>query len=841
MGSLSTDVGAKTDEQPQHQVNLGCYNIYKKEVTNAMYNACVATGACVPVQPRDNTPTAHVNDPAFSNYPVVGVDYNMATEYCTWAGARLPTEAEWEYAARGTKLFTYPWGNNDPACNLADSKGCLNPDDTEKVGNLSAGNSPLQLMDMAGNAWEWVFDWYDATYYQNSPSDGPTGPINGFWKVVRGGGYNSVPAFLRSANRHAGDPYKPYYNVGFRCASGAFTVADGYVPPNPNLHHIPLDGSVDDDDPKIPHFQIQWGVGPANCPDVGGNLHFEVTILPHPDVTLTSFSVDGNEFTCTWDDGSQTYQCMGPDSQTANPNYNVKFCTHANGEPDHCLVGLQVPKPTNCDHGQYPQELTYFLGCPQDGFVKVTFHSDPVINWTTAEIDGGIAMNCITNAVKDLVCLAKDAPPGGPYVFHLKGTDATNTPYEAWINANPNPNCPQGTKDFKGILYPYCDVSGPFTSMDFVTSLPGDPILNVGGTAVVLDVTSPGWAVGALDPALQGMTVPYAMGIDPNMLSFGTVAVPVCSEGGMGFFTVDSTCDQTLGPVLILKLIPGNILPTKFTINGIVITWMPDIPGGDTMTYLVPTTWWGQEVTVMMTFPQSEVMHKVDVPADCLPGGGSKVLVTSECENSNPIAVISFWPPVQILQAVKFNGEPDSLASCTPVDPTHFHCPLNPAWEGTSISAEVLLSGNSTTQTFSVQQCVQQTSCICRITAPECLTSTSFGFNVDTCVTNPVGLVPQTVTANDGTNSYSCQLTGVTGQVYCGGSIPSSSGPLSVCFMQQGSQAQQCCTFPNFGNTIPSCKNFCSSQQDQGSCVSAGCKWVEGKPLTGGPSTFTCQ
>jgi formylglycine-generating enzyme required for sulfatase activity len=852
MGSLPNDPGARADEQPQHDVTLSCYNIYKKEVTNAMFNKCVAAGACVPVQVRDNNPTKHVNDAAFADYPVVGVDYNMASEYCTWAGGRLPTEAEWEYAARGSDTLTYPWGNNDPTCSLANSKACLTPEDTEKVGLLLAGESPFKLMDMSGNAWEWVFDWYAKDGYSKSASTDPIGPMAGFWKVVRGGGYNSIPALLRSASRHSGDPYKPYYNVGFRCVTAPLTLPDNYTPPNPNKHELALDGPVDDDDPGNPGTQVGWDIGHVNCPDGNGNIHFAVTVIPHPFATLTSFTVDGNDFTCTWDDGSQQYQCVGPNSATADPNYNIKLCMHAESGDDGCVLGLQVPKPTNCDQGQYPQELTTSLGCPQGGFIKVSFHSDPVITWDTKESDGGLAMSCMVDAANNLVCMAQDVPPGGPYVFHLKGKDAANVPFEAWIDADPSPTCPQGTNDFKGSLIAYCNnINTPMTSMNFITDLPGDPILQVGGTDVTLHVVTPGWAAGLLDPSLQGMTVPYAMGMAPEFLSFGTIAVPDCSKEGVGFFVVRSICDQTKGPILYIQLIPANILPTKFTINGVVIPWSPDTPGGDTMTYAVPVAWWGQELTLVMTFPQSEVMHKITVPADCLPGEDKKVYVSSECEKGSPIAVISFWPPVQILQAVKFNDEPDSLASCTQVDPTIFHCPLNPAWQGTSISADVQLSGDWMSQTFPVQQCTQQTSCICRILAPECLTTTTFGFAVDTCVTNPVALVPQTVTANDGTNSYSCQFTGTLGQVYCGGSIPSSSGPLSVCFLQEGSQTQQCCTFPNFGNTIPSCANFnpnpgqpgqpgqapCSSFTSPNTCPSNRCKWVQG-PTGGGGS---CQ
>ena len=839
MGSLATDVGASADEQPQHEVTLGCYNIYKKEVTNAMFNQCVATGACVPVQARDNTPTAHINDPAFADYPVTGIDYNMASEYCTWAGARLPTEAEWEYAARGSKILAYPWGSNTPDCTLANSKGCLTPEDTKKVGLLSAGNSPFGLFDMAGNAWEWVFDWYAANGYSKSASTDPIGPATGFWKVVRGGGYNSLPAMLRAANRHAGDPYQPYYNVGFRCVTGPFTATEGYVPPNPNLHNIPLDGPVDDDDPGNPGFQVQWGISPANCPDGNGKLHFDITLLPHADVTLVSFNVDdGADFNCTWDDGSQLYHCVGPDSPALNPNYTALLCTHIEGQSDICLMNLQIPRAQNCDSKQYPFFVKYSLDCPQGGFIKATFSTDPVLTWDITEIDGGVAMACVVNASNELVCMAQDVPLGGPYVFHLTGKDASNAPHEISVTANPNPNCPQGNKDFKGILFPTCMDTDPFTTMNFVTDLPGDPILEVGGVAVPLFVTSPGWAWGALDPALQGMTVPYAMGINPDMLSFGTVYVPVCEKSDFGFFNGYPYCDGKGNSVIKIVYTPASQTVAQLTINNVVTPWVPDTPGGNTMTYIVPLGLWGQEVPIEIKFgnpANSTVFHKILAADGC---SNFSMVAGAGCENGSPIFDMVILSGSRTLQAMKINGDDYDITQCSAFDPGHYHCPLPTSLEGWTFTVEVQADGQWSSGVYFFENCGQTSSCICRITAPDCLSTSAMGFTVDTCVKNPVALVAQSVTATDGTTSYDCVVTGAVGSAYCGGTIPATSGPLTVCFVQQGSQAQKCCSFPNFANSIPSCVNWhpeptgCSQYKNEASCVKAGCTRVL-NPFTG--------
>jgi formylglycine-generating enzyme required for sulfatase activity len=461
MGSLASDPGAKANEQPQHNVTLGCYNIYKKEVTNAMYNKCVAASACLAVEPQANKPAAHASDPAYADYPVVGVDYNMASAYCTWARARLPTEAEWEYAARGLQTLAYPWGSSAPACTLANSKGCLTPEDTEKVGLLPNGQSPFTLLDMAGNAWEWVFDWYDASYYANSAGTNPTGPLNGSLKVVRGGGYNSVAAMLRTANRHAGYPYTPYSNAGFRCVSAPITLASNYVPPNPDLHHIP-DGPIDDGDPDDP--------------------------------------------------------------------------------TSSCIV--------------------------------------------------------------------------------------------AWCN-------------------------GPAPSLN-----------------------------------------------------------------------------------------------------------------------------------------------------------------------------VTYWPSTRVFVNAEANGNP---LACSQVDPDTVECPLPLALQGTTMSGEACFDDGCETADYAVPVCtsttVTPTSCVCRVTAPDCLTTSSMGFNVDTCVLDPHPLVPGSVTATDGINNYSCSFTGTVGQVYCGGVIPSSSGPLTVCFTQEGFSDQKCCYFPDFANSLPNCSNYnpnpqqpnCSQYTDANSCRAAGC------------------
>ncbi|HEY3357498.1 MAG TPA: SUMF1/EgtB/PvdO family nonheme iron enzyme [Polyangia bacterium] len=216
---MGSDGGAP-DERPVHAVAIGAFAMDRYEVTNRRYEACVAAGRCAAPRLLSSHLRAHyLDDRTFADYPVVFVDFDQASEFCEHAGGRLPTEAEWELAARGTKdARTYPWGDDPPDCsraNLGGPGGCAN--DTDRVGRRPAGASPYGAQDMAGNVWEWTADWYDARYYERSPGRDPRGPAEGTLKVVRGGCWQSGADSLRSTCRKAELPATWAYNVGFRC------------------------------------------------------------------------------------------------------------------------------------------------------------------------------------------------------------------------------------------------------------------------------------------------------------------------------------------------------------------------------------------------------------------------------------------------------------------------------------------------------------------------------------------------------------------------------------------------------------------------------------------------
>jgi formylglycine-generating enzyme required for sulfatase activity len=214
--NASVDTECRDDERPEHDVTLDAFDVDVTEVTQGQYYACVAAGTC-------QSPACDwdpCEDGQRKDFPVVCVDHDDALAYCAWAGKRLPTEAEWEKAARGTDARKYPWGNDGLDCAHANFFGCAaagGKDGTLKPGTLTAGASPYGALDMAGNVAEWVTDYYDPDYFKTSPATEPKGPATAARFVGRGGGWRSLGVWERTSQR---DDYEETYvkdSGGFRC------------------------------------------------------------------------------------------------------------------------------------------------------------------------------------------------------------------------------------------------------------------------------------------------------------------------------------------------------------------------------------------------------------------------------------------------------------------------------------------------------------------------------------------------------------------------------------------------------------------------------------------------
>lgn len=212
----SSDFGPS---KPVHKVYIDAFWIYRTETTNGMYALCVAAGSChAPAQTGSETRPDYWDNPLYTDYPVVYVDWFAADQYCRWAGGRLPTAAEWEKAARGADGRLFPWGNAAPTANLANTKGVMG--DTTPVASYPQGGSVYGVQDMAGNVWEWVADWYEADYYAFSAAENPLGPASSSRgrRVGRGGSWYWAGGYASSAYHDWWEPGKIDNGVGFRCA-----------------------------------------------------------------------------------------------------------------------------------------------------------------------------------------------------------------------------------------------------------------------------------------------------------------------------------------------------------------------------------------------------------------------------------------------------------------------------------------------------------------------------------------------------------------------------------------------------------------------------------------------
>jgi formylglycine-generating enzyme required for sulfatase activity len=229
-------MGNNGEDNPEHMVYLDGFWIYRTEVTNRMYLRCMAMGECSP--PAADPSLPNLEDLKVADHPIVGVRWNQAKRYCQFVGGYLPTEAQWEKTARGPDGNTYPWGNAEPNCELLNYNHCLG--ETSRVIDYPPGASPYEVLDMAGNVFEWVADWYQANYYAEAHYDNPPGPEHGEVRSIRGSTFNAGPDQIASALRTFLSPEEYRPDLGFRCVVAN---AQEFAPPCEVLAHVSPDAT----------------------------------------------------------------------------------------------------------------------------------------------------------------------------------------------------------------------------------------------------------------------------------------------------------------------------------------------------------------------------------------------------------------------------------------------------------------------------------------------------------------------------------------------------------------------------------------------------------------------
>ncbi len=302
-------MGSGAPDAPVHAVSLDAFWIHTTKVTNRMYSQCVLVGSCT--APTQELGAPVYTNPDFANHPVVGVTWDQAGAYCAWAGGRLPSEAEWELTARGSAANPYPWGSDKPACDLLNFGNCFSH--TTDVTAYELGASPSGAMDMAGNVFEWVNDWYDETYYTGSPASNPTGPNFGQFRGIRGSSFESEINQIQSSIRRYNEPLDHSRDIGFRCV----------VPqPEPYAFYCQLP-------PYIPSA-AQASSTPTACeqplPEVRGqycveNYGYATVDLPEG----ASFEVLEKEFNCDEAvvDGQRRLTCRGPRAREVTGDISI--------------------------------------------------------------------------------------------------------------------------------------------------------------------------------------------------------------------------------------------------------------------------------------------------------------------------------------------------------------------------------------------------------------------------------------------------------------------------------------------------------------------------------------
>ncbi len=438
-------MGSGLPDAPQRTVSLDDYWIYKTEVTNSMYAFCVSVGACAP--PAEEIGTPLYDNPVYANYPIVGVTWDMAANYCAWVGGGLPTEAQWEKAARGPQGSQYPWGSTEASCDVGNFAGCVGA--ITDVTRYAESASPYGVLDMAGNVFEWVRDYYAEDYYNSAPAENPAGPESGEFHVVRGSGYETdIEQAASAVRRPAGSGYHSR-DLGFRCV---VQEPPAYAPMCQTSSYVPS-AVVSSGECQVPDVNVGASYCEANRPfttvDLAPGATYEVI-------------TDGYQCVEAVIDGQRRLSCNGPDGTTGE----VTVCNPACSSLPDVTGATQVCDPgygldANTGSCLYTPASTEFgvAGCPA-GFTM---------------IDRGGVTSCAPGLAGDGLCpdgmyfdsqygACASPAAGAALPFGLNAPEQASGAYQGCLEGfsySPEFQCCQPTQ---GGAYPGCPLGTRFSA-----------------------------------------------------------------------------------------------------------------------------------------------------------------------------------------------------------------------------------------------------------------------------------------------------------------------------------------------------------------------------------------
>lgn len=371
-------MGYNGEDNPIHEVTVSDFWIYSTKVTNSQYALCIANGQCTKPDEKNNP---LFGDLSHADHPVTGVTYEQAAQYCEFVHGTLPTEAQWEKAARGPEGNIFPWGDEAPSCNLLNFLSCVGK--SNPVNEYTDGVSYYSAFDMAGNIREWVLDWYSPFYYSVSPTENPLGPELGEKRSVRGSSYQDGGESSLAAHRFSLNPLLTLPDLGFRCIVGEPTY---FAPACEQLAYI---GTGPNGEPADCTPNVQ-----CNDVSISQNALCTPRLIPYTVVTfgLSDNPPDGWSYDvpgCTQISGEDKFQCSPPGPYVASAQGSCEgssscvpscaagyveesgVCKWAGGETlgTACLPGMTYDPLTQCCSAAPGSAADYDL-CPAGTYLS---------------------------------------------------------------------------------------------------------------------------------------------------------------------------------------------------------------------------------------------------------------------------------------------------------------------------------------------------------------------------------------------------------------------------------------------------------------------------------------